>query len=147
MFSRPGERFADVNVSQRLTFGGDSVMVWDAFSYHDRTPMNVMDGKLNGDSFVQGHLSYPLCNVSVWGVFQDDNARPEFARMVTDFLRQNNDKRMDWLAYSQDLSPIKHAWAELGPGVTMPHQTTSQIWPRCSWQSDRQYHRTSSKDW
>ena len=33
-------------------------------------------------------------------IFQDDNARPHRARVVTDFFRQHNVNRMDWPPYS-----------------------------------------------
>ena len=53
--------------------------------------------------------------------FQDDNARPHRARVVTDFLQQQNVQHMDWPAYSSDLSPIEHAWDELGRQVRSHH--------------------------
>ncbi|KAL5005261.1 hypothetical protein ScPMuIL_018717 [Solemya velum] len=46
VYRRPRERFADVNVSQRLPFGGGSAMVWDASSFHNQTPLTVIDGNL-----------------------------------------------------------------------------------------------------
>ena len=68
------------------------------------------------------HLSYPLCNVSrVGAVFQHDNARPHRARVVTDFLRQSNVNRLDWLAYSPYLSAIEHVWKKLGRRLRSNH--------------------------
>ena len=38
-------------------------------------------------------------------IFQDDNARHHRARVVNDFIRQQNIQRMDWPANYPDLSP------------------------------------------
>ena len=45
LYRRPGERFADVNVNQRLPFGGGSVMVWGAFLFNDWTPLYAIERK------------------------------------------------------------------------------------------------------
>ena len=37
------------SVSQGLLFAGGSIMVWGAFSFHDWTPLNVIDGNLTRD--------------------------------------------------------------------------------------------------
>lgn len=118
VYRRPGERFADVNVNQRLPFGGGSVMVWGAFSLRHRTPLHVIDGNLNGIRYL-AEIIRPLVipclqRIGAGAVYQDDNARPHRARIVTDFLRQNNVQQMEWPAYSPDLAPIEHAWDELG---------------------------------
>ena len=49
--------------------------------------------------------------------FQDDNARPHRARIVQEFLRQNNVVRIEWPARSPDMSPIEHVWDILGRRV------------------------------
>ena len=50
-------------------------------------------------------------------VLQDDNARPHRARIVQQFLQQNNVDHLDWPARSPDLSPIEHVWDILGQRV------------------------------
>ena len=117
MYRCPEERFADVNANQHLPFGGGSVMVWGAFLFNDRTPLYVIDGNLNGNHYlqevIQPFVIPELLRISAVAMFEDDNARPHHARVVTDFLRQNNVNRMDWSPYSPDLNPIEHAWDEL----------------------------------
>ena len=134
--------------------GGGSVMVWGAFLFNDRTPLYVIDGNLDGNrhllEVIQSFVIPALQRIGAAAMFQDDNARPHHARVVTDFLMQHNVNRMDWPPYSPDLDPIKHTWDELVRDfeVTMPHPPIMHISPVCLWQSGRQYHRLSFfKDW
>ena len=92
VYRLPGEQFADVNVNQRLPFGGGIVVVWGAFLLNDRTPAYVIDGYLNGNRYLQEVIQPFVIPLS----FQDNNARPHRARVVTDFLRQHNVNRMDF---------------------------------------------------
>ena len=47
----------------------------------------------------------------------DDNSRPHRARIVQQFLQQNNVDHLDWPARFPDLSPIEHVWDILGQRV------------------------------
>ena len=96
------------------------------------------------------HLSYPLYSVSVWGpCFK--MTTPDL--IVPEWLRNFSDKTMltGWIGQHnpQNFSPKDMhgtSW-DLDFGVTMPQPTTVVSWPWCSWQSGRQYLRTSFKDW
>lgn len=118
VYRRPGERFSDATVRQHNQFGGGSIMVWAGFSYHQRTPLHVIDGNLTGlryrDEILRPIVLPCLQRIGGAAVLQDDNARPHRARVVTDFLRQHNITRMDWPAYSPDMAPIEHLWDQLG---------------------------------
>ena len=45
--------------------------------------------------------------------FQQDNARPHVARVVRDYLTQQNVDVLPWPAVSPDLSPIERVWGEM----------------------------------
>ncbi len=47
LWRRVGERFADVNVMDRVAHGGGGVMVWATVCYGQRTQMHFIDGILN----------------------------------------------------------------------------------------------------
>ncbi len=90
-----------------------------------RTPLYVVNGNLTGQCYlneiVQPLVIPLLQRIGPGAWFQDDNTRPHRARVVTDFLQQQNVQHMDWPAYSPNLSPIEHAWDELGRRVRSHH--------------------------
>jgi hypothetical protein len=43
----------------------------------------------------------------------DDNARPQMARVVQNYLERKSIDGMDWSARSPDLNPTEHMWDEL----------------------------------
>ena len=70
--------------------------------------------------------------------FQDDNARPHWARIVTDYVQQQGLQTLPWPTRSPDLSPIVQLWDELGrktyerhPGIRTRQQLEQalrQVW-------------------
>ena len=75
-------------------------MVWAGISATAKTDLVFIDGNLNGQRYIDEvltpHLLPFLCQMPVAGsIFQDDNARPNRARIVDDFLCVNNVNRMD----------------------------------------------------
>jgi hypothetical protein len=49
-------------------------------------------------------------------IFMDDNARPQTATVVTQYLADHGIERMDWPSKSSDLS-IEHVWDMMGSGI------------------------------
>jgi len=45
--------------------------------------------------------------------FQQDNARTHVARVVLDYLTQQNVDLLPWAVVSSDLSPIEHVWDKM----------------------------------
>ncbi len=84
-----GERFADVNVVDRVAHGGGEVMVWAGICYGQRTQMPFIDGILNAQRYLDDILRpivVPFTHVDHHLMLQHDNARPHVARICTQFL-------------------------------------------------------------
>ena len=54
---------------------------------------------------------------------QQDNARPNVARICKVFLANNNVQPLDWPPYSPGLSPIEHLWDQLDRQVRQRQST------------------------
>ena len=94
-------------------------MVWGDISVRSRTELLVLNGTLTGQRYINEVLQ-PVVLPFVQQhhvVLQDDNARPHRARIVQQFLQQNNVDHLDWPTRSPDLSPIEHVWDILGQRV------------------------------
>ena len=86
-------------------------MVWRGITAHGRTPLVVVAGNLTGivQTYVIPFIQTQANNVT----FQQDNAQPHVARVVRDYLTQQNVYLLPWPAVSPDLSPIEHVWDEM----------------------------------
>lgn len=118
VYRRRGERYLDPCVFQRQRFGGGgSIMVWGGISSQGRTQLVIVRGNLTGvryrDEIVIPHVLPFLQRQGRNMTFQQDNARPHVARVVTGFLAQQNVSVLPWPAVSPDLSPIEHVWDEM----------------------------------
>ena len=94
-------------------------MVWGGISVRSRTELLVLNGTLTGQRYINEVLQ-PVVLPFVQQhhvVLQDDNARPHRARIVQQFLQQNNVDHLEWPARSPDLSPIGHVWDILSQRV------------------------------
>ena len=96
-------------------------MVWAGVTADRRTDLVVVPGILTGqryiDEILRPHVVPFLRPVVNNGIFQDDNARPNRARIVDGFLQANNVRRLEWPAMSPDLSCIGYVWDVLGRAV------------------------------
>ena len=90
-------------------------MVWGSIAYGFKSPLVIINGTMNAVKY-RDEISAPHVVPTAQQralTFQHDNARPQVARICTDFLAQNNIQVMDWPPYSPDFSPIDHFWDEL----------------------------------
>ena len=124
-----GERLAPCCIREHDRHGCGSVMVWAGIYCGGRTELIVVDGMMTGEKYLDTVLTpcvIPLVT-SKRLIFQDDNARPHRASRVTEKVREAGIDTLPWPARSPDLSPIEHAWDELGRRVrgSYPHPPSS----------------------
>ncbi len=110
VWCRVGERFADVNVVDRVAHGGGGVMVWAGLCYGQWTRVYFIDGILNAQRY-RDEILRPIVMPFIHDhhlMLQHDNARSHVARICTQFLEAENIPVLAWPAYSPDMSPIEH---------------------------------------
>lgn len=114
-----GERYSPCCISEHDRYGGGSVMIWAGIWYGGRTVAVIVNGNLNGERYLSNIISpivIPTVN-ELNLIFQDDNARPHRAHCVTTAIVRSGIRILHWPSRSPDLSPIEHAWDELGRKV------------------------------
>ncbi len=100
-----GERFADVNVVDRVAHGGGGVMVWAGICYGQQTQVHFIDGILNAQRYrdeILRLIVVPFIHDHHL-MLQHDNARPHVTGICTQFLEAENIPVLAWPAYSPDI--------------------------------------------
>ncbi len=144
---RVGERFADVNVVDRVAHGDGGVMVWAGVCYGQRTQVHFIDGILNSQRY-RDEILRPIVVPFIHDhhlMLQHDNARPHVARICTQFLEAENIPVLAWPAYSPDMSHIEHVWDALDRRIRqrVPVPAIAQPLKR----SGPTFHRPQSTTW
>ena len=128
VWRRRNERYVRCCITEHDRYGGGSVMVWGAVSWNHKSNLVVIDGNLNAQRYVNEILRpnvLPLVRRYNL-IFQQDNARPNTARISTDFINNQNIRNLPWPARSPDLSPIEHVWDILGRNVRSRHHVRTR---------------------
>ena len=129
-----GEVLNEECMAETVAFGGGSVHVWGAFCISGTAPLVILDRNVNGLVYrdILRNTLLPYAR-GVYGHnfrYQDDNARPHRARVVTDFIAQEGVICMDQPPRSPDVNPIEHLWSDMSRELlTMdnPPQTLPQL--------------------
>ncbi|GFW89215.1 transposable element Tcb1 transposase [Trichonephila clavipes] len=113
-----------------------------------RPPLIRIAGTLNSQHYISEVLE-PVVLSYLQGlataIFQQDNARPQVARIVQRFFFNNQIELLPWPDHSPDLSPIENMWsivAQRLTHITTPAATSDQLWKRVevAWSAVPQEH-------
>lgn len=112
-YRRPGERFKQACIEQKVSYGAGSVLVWAGISSESRIELVLMEnGTLNGERYMEEilneHVNPFMVSMGENAVFMHDNARSHTARVVNNYL-QEVIICMEWPARNPDLNSIEHA--------------------------------------
>ena len=94
-------------------------MIWGAMWHGGRTAAVIIHGNLNSQRYLN-EIVIPVVIPTVQHHdlrFQDDNAKPHRARVIKAVVDNSGIRTLPWPSRSPDLSPIEHAWDELGRKV------------------------------
>lgn len=94
-------------------------MIWAGIWHGGRTAAIVVEGNVTSERY-KNEIILPIVIPTVREnhlIFQDDNARPHRGKIVKSAIASAEIRTLPWPARSPDLSPIEHAWDELGRSV------------------------------
>ncbi|GFT90453.1 transposable element Tcb2 transposase [Trichonephila clavipes] len=130
-----GSRNHPSNIIERDRYGGRGVLVWGGIMLGSRTDLHIFDtGSVNGSRYCN-EILFPYVRLfrgamGLQFLFMDDNAPCHRTVAAEQLLESEDIERMDWLARSPDLIPIRHVWYFLGRRLaarTLPPVTIREL--------------------
>ncbi|KFM76884.1 Transposable element Tcb1 transposase, partial [Stegodyphus mimosarum] len=116
-----GTRYHQENIIERHRYGSAGVLVWGGIILCSRTDLHVQIGTMTSQIYrviiLEQHARLFRGAMGAQFVFMDDKARPHRANIVRECLQSEDITRMDWLAFSPDLTPVERVWDMLGRRV------------------------------
>lgn len=123
VWRKKGEAFKSCNLKPTVKYGGGSVMVWGCFSSNGVGKICFIDGKMNGQMYVEILKDNLIESASILGkvdnfIFQQDNDPKHTSAAATKFFAENRIPVLPWPAQSPDMNPIEHLWQYLDDKIS-----------------------------
>ncbi|GFT79191.1 transposable element Tcb1 transposase [Trichonephila clavipes] len=97
------------------------IMVWSGIGYSSLTPKVRIAGTLNRQCYLSKVLEpvvLPYLQGLTTTIFQQDNARPQVARIVQRFFANHQIELLPWPNRSPDQLPIENTWSMVAQRLT-----------------------------
>ena len=106
-----------------------SIMIWGCFNAQGTGRLEIIDGILNSDDYLNILKDKMLPSADYFGIrnqfiFQDDSAPIHRAKKIKKWFAENNIEQLPWPANSPDLNPIENIWKILKHKVARANPKT-----------------------
>jgi hypothetical protein len=120
-----GKRFSHKYVHQHLNRSVACQNVWVAISWNGVSEIHFINGRLNGQKYVNEILKVSLaqyCNTFFHNqhyILQQDNCPCHTATITKNYFSNQNIEVLDWPSVSPDLNPLENVWADAKRQLSM----------------------------